>query len=175
MCALWPSSSHNLNMNIKRSLFVSLAFVGLVSCASDSSSGDQSMTTVRVSEVPVTTLPITTTSVPPAPSTTAPKRQVTTTVPTAPKTKTPTVTGTPSEILDKLRADVLAMERQIMSSGDFGSYSSRVEALSVKYAGSATLARNRSMSGSSYTAKSGDLTQVWYVEIIDAELVLVER
>jgi hypothetical protein len=86
------------------------------------------------------------------------------------------ITGTPSEILDKLRADVLAMERQIMSSGDFGSYSSRVEALSVKYSGSATLVRNRATSGSSYTAKSEDLTQVWYVEFDDyGAVVLVER
>jgi len=163
-------------MNIKKSLLVSLAFVGLVSCASDSSSGGQSMTIVQVTEVPATTVPATTTSAPVDPSTTAPKRQATTTVPAAPKTKTPVITGTPSEILDKLRADVLAMERQIMSSGDFGSYSSRVEALSVKYSGSATLVRNRATSGSSYTAKSGGLSRVWFDELDDyGDVVLVER
>ena len=166
---------HNLNVNIKRSLLVSLAFVGLVSCASNSSSGDQSMTTVQVTEVPATTIPVTTTSVPPAPSTTAPKRQVATTVPAAPKTKTPVVTGTPSEILNKLRADVLAMERKTLASGDFGSLDPKRTALSAKYSGAATLTYNRAVSGGNYTAKSGDLTQVWFVEIIDAELVLVER
>jgi hypothetical protein len=67
------------------------------------------------------------------------------------------------------------MERQIMSSGDFGSYSSKVAALSRKYAGSATLVRNRAVSAESYTGTSGDLTQVWFVEIIDAEIVLIER
>ena len=141
-----------------------------------SSQQTTSVETLPPTTVATSTIPVTTTSEPVASSTTTtPKRQATTTVPTAPKKKTPVITGTPSEILDKLRADVLAMERQIMSSGDFGSYSSRVEALSVKYSGSATLVRNRSVTAESYTAKSGDLTQVWFVEFTDAELILVER
>ena len=166
---------HNLNVNIKRSLLVSLAFVGLVSCASNSSSGDQSMTTVQVTEVPATTIPVTTTSVPPAPSTTAPKRQVATTVPAAPKKKTPVVTGTPSEILDKLRADVLAFERKILESGNFSLFG-EIGPLQKKYAGAATLVRNQEVSGSSYTAKSGGLTRVWDVESDDyGDTVLIER
>ena len=166
---------HNLNVNIKRSLLVSLAFVGLVSCASNSSSGDQSMTTVQVSEVPATTIPVTTTSVPPAPSTTAPKRQVATTVPAAPKKKTPVVTGTPSEILDKLRADVLAFERKILESGNFSLFG-EIGPLQKKYAGAATLVRNQEVSGSSYTAKSGGLTRVWDIEFDDyGDTVLIER
>ena len=166
---------HNLNVNIKRSLLVSLAFVGLVSCASNSSSGDQSMTTVQVTEVPATTIPVTTTSVPPAPSTTAPKRQVATTVPAAPKKKTPVVTGTPSEILDKLRADVLAFERKILESGNFSLFG-EIGPLQKKYAGAATLVRNQEVSGSSYTAKSGGLTRVWDVEFDEyGDTVLIER
>ena len=166
---------HNLNVNIKRSLLVSLAFVGLVSCASNSSSGDQSMTTVQVTEVPATTNPVTTTSVPPAPSTTAPKRQVATTVPAAPKTNTPAITGTPSEILDKLRADILAFERKILESGNFGLYG-EIGPLQKKYDGAATLVRNQEVSGSSYTAKSGGLTRVWDIEFDDyGDTVLIER
>ena len=165
---------HNLNVNIKRSLLVSLAFVGLVSCASDSSSGDQSMTTVQVSEVPATTIPVTTTSVPPAPSTTAPKRQVATTVPAAPKTKTPVVTGTSSEILDKLRADILAFERKILESGNFGLYG-EIGPLQKKYDGAATLSYKSGGTEDYYTGTSGDLTRIWDVEMVDAELVLVER
>ena len=166
---------HNLNVNIKRSLLVSLAFVGLVSCASNSSSGDQSMTTVQVTEVPATTIPVTTTSVPPAPSTTAPKRQVATTVPAAPKKKTPVVTGTPSEILDKLRADITAFEQKIYDSGNFGLFG-EIGPLQKKYAGAATLVRNQEVSGSSYTAKSGGLTRVWDVEFDEyGDTVLIER
>lgn len=161
-------------MNIKKSLLASLAFVGLVSCASHSPSGDQSMTTVQVTEVPVTTIPVTTTSVPPAPSTTAPKRQVTTTVTAAPKTKTPVITGTPSEILDKLRADVLAFERKILDSGNFGLYG-QIGPLQKKYAGVATLSYKSSLTEEYYTGTSGDLTRVWDVDIVDAVLVLVER
>ncbi len=143
------------------------------------------MTTVQVTEVPVTTVPITmtstptspsTTSAPVAPSTTAPKRQVSTTVPTAPKTKTPVITGTPSEILDKLRADVTAREQNVYDSGNFGLFGEIVGPLQKKYAGAATLVRNQATSGSSYTAKSGDLTQVWYVESDDyGAVLLVER
>ena len=166
---------HNLNVNIKRSLLVSLAFVGLVSCASNSSSGDQSMTTVQVTEVPATTIPVTTTSVPPAPSTTAPKRQVATTVPAAPKKKTPVVTGTPSEVLDKLRADITAFEQKIYDSGNFGLFG-EIGPLQKKYAGAATLVRNQEVSGSSYTAKSGGLTRVWDVEFDEyGDTVLIER
>ena len=176
---------HNLNVNIKRSLLVSLAFVGLVSCASDSSSGDQSMTTVQVSEVPVTTIPVTTTSVSVAPSTTAPKRQVATTVPAAPKTKTPVVTGTPSEILDKLRADVLAFEQKIFDSGN-GDLYGKIGPLQKKYAGAATLTYNHDfIEGPGgdieytlcyYTGTSGDLTRIWDVEVGHyGDLVLVER
>ena len=91
------------------------------------------------------------------------------------KAKKSLVTGTPSEILNKLRADVLAMERKTLASGDFGSLDPKRTALSAKYSGAATLTYNRAVSGGNYTAKSGDLTQVWFVEIIDAELVLVER
>lgn len=169
-------------MNINRSLLASLAFVGLVSCASDSSSGDQSMTTVRVSEVPVTTIPATTlpvvTTAPVSPSTTTPKRRVTTTVPAAPKTSTPVVTGTPSEILDKLHADAQAFHRKIFASGNFDLYG-KIGPLQKKYAGAATLTyKHDNFEGYSlryYTGTSGDLTRVWYVEVFDAEIVLVER
>ena len=133
------------------------------------------MTTVRVSEVPVTTAPATTTSVPPAPSTTAPKRQATTTVTAAPKTKTPVVTGTPSEILDKLRADVLAFEQKIFDSGNFGLYG-QIGALQKKYAGVATLSYKSSSTEQYYTATSGELTRAWTVEVGDyRDIVLVER
>ena len=166
---------HNLNVNIKRSLLVSLAFVGLVSCASNSSSGDQSMTTVQVTEVPATTIPVTTTSVPPAPSTTAPKRQVATTVPAAPKKKTPVVTGTPSEILDKLRADITAFEQKIYDSGNFGLFG-EIGPLQKKYAGAATLSYRLSSTEQYYTGTSGDLTRIWDVEFDEyGDLVLVER
>ena len=125
---------------------------------------------------PVTTNVVTTTSEQVTPSTTAPKRQATTTVPAAPKTKTPVITGTPSEILDKLRADVTAREQNVYDSGNFGLFGEIVGPLQKKYAGAATLVRNQATSGSSYTAKSGDLTQVWYVESDDyGAVVLVER
>ena len=141
-----------------------------------SSQQTTSVETLPPTTTTTSTIPVTTTSVPAVPSTTTPKRQVTTTVTAAPKTKTPTVTGTPSEILDKLRADVLAMERQIMSSGNFGSLDPKRAALSAKYSGAATLTYNRAVSGGNYTAKSIDLTQVWYVELDDyGDIILVDR
>jgi hypothetical protein len=165
----------NLNMNIKRSLLVSLAFAGLVSCASDSSSGGQSMTTVQVTEAPATTVPATTTSVPVAPATTAPKRQATTTVPATPKTKTPVITGTPSEILDKLRADITAFEQKIYDSGNFGLFG-EIGPLQKKYAGAATLSYRLSSTEQYYTGTSGDLTRIWDVEFDEyGSVVLVER
>ena len=127
------------------------------------------------STVPVTTIPVTTTLVSLTPSTTAPKRQVTTTVPAAPKTKTPTVTGTPSEILDKLRADVLAFEQKIFDSGNFGLYG-QIGSLQKKYAGAATLSYKSSSTEQYYTATSGELTRAWTVEVGDyRDIVLVER
>jgi hypothetical protein len=122
----------------------------------------------------VTTLPVTTTSAPAAPSTTAPKRQVTTTVPAAPKTQTPAIAGTPSEILDKLRADVLAFEQKIFDSGNFGLYG-QIGPLQKKYDGAATLSYKSGGTEHYYTGTSGDLTRIWDVEMVDAELVLVER
>ena len=166
-------------------LVASLGLGILAACSSNGTSEAVTPTTVQVTDVPTSsaapetstsTVPVTTTSAPPTPSTTAPKRQVTTTFPAAPKTKTPAITGTPSEILDKLRADVLTMERATLASGDFGSLDPKRTALSAKYAGSAVLTYNRATSGGSYTVKSGDLTQVWYVELDDyGDLVLVER
>ncbi len=84
------------------------------------------------------------------------------------------ITGSPSEILDKLRADVLAFERKILDSGNFGLYG-EIGPLQKKYAGAATLSYKSSSTEQYYTATSGALTQAWYVEMIDAELVLVER
>ena len=162
-------------MNIKRLLFVSLAFASLVSCASHSSSGNQTMTTVRVTEVPVTTVLVTTTSVPAAPSTTTPKRQVATSVPAAPKTTTPVITGTPSEILDKLRADVRAFEQKILDSGNFNLYG-QIGPLQKKYAGAATLSYKSGGTEHYYTGTSGDLTRIWDVTTGDnRDIILVER
>jgi hypothetical protein len=166
----------------------SLGLVVLVACSSSNASEAVTPTSVQIAEsttssatpetststIPATTVPATTTSAPVAPSTTAPKRQATTTVPAAPKTKTPVITGTPSEILDKLRADVLAFEQKIFDSGNFGLYG-QIGPLQKKYAGAATLSYKSSSTEQYYTATSGALTQAWYVEMIDAELVLVER
>ena len=161
-------------MKVKKSLLASLAFVGLVSCASNSSSGDQSMTTVRVTEVAATTIPVTTTA-PVAPSTTTPKRQVATSVPAAPKTTTPVITGTPSEILDKLRADVRAFEQKILDSGNFNLYG-QIGPLQKKYAGAATLSYKSGGTEHYYTGTSGDLTRIWDVTTGDnRDIILVER
>ena len=140
-----------------------------------SSQQTTSVETLPPTTTTTSTIPVTTTSVPAVPSTTTPKRQVTTTVTAAPKTKTPTVTGTPSEILDKLRADILAFERKILESGNFSLFG-EIGPLQKKYAGAATLVRNQEVSGSSYTAKSGGLTRVWDVESDDyGDTVLIER
>jgi len=169
-------------------LAVSLGLVVLVACSSSNTSEAVTPTSVQMAEsttsstapgtststVPVTTVPATTTSAPVAPSTTVPKRQAATTVPAAPKTKTPVVTGTPSEILDKLRADVLAFERKILDSGNFGLYG-EIGPLQKKYAGVATLSYKSGGTEHYYTAVSGDLTRIWDVEMVDAELILVER
>ena len=91
------------------------------------------------------------------------------------KAKKSLVTGTPSEILDKLRADVLAFERKILDSGNFSLFG-EIGPLQKKYAGAATLVRNREVSGSSYTGTSGDLTRIWDVESDDyGDTVLIER
>ena len=169
-------------------LAASLGLTVLAACSSSSVSEAVTPTSVQVaavptssaapetsaSLVPVTTVPATTTTVPAAPSTTAPKRQVTTTVPAASETKTPVITGTPSEILDKLRADVRAFEQKILDSGNFGLYG-QIGSLQTKYAGIATLSYKSGGTEHYYTATSGDLTRIWDVEMVDAELVLVER
>ena len=90
------------------------------------------------------------------------------------KAKKSLVTGTPSEILDKLRADITAFERKILDSGNFGLYG-EIGPLQKKYAGVATLSHKSGWTEDYYTGTSGDLTRIWDVEIIDAELVLVER
>ena len=149
---------------------VVLVFVLLAGCSSS-----RSASTVMTIAHPVTTNVVTTTSEQVTPSTTAPKRQATTTVPAAPKTKTPVITGTPSEILDKLRADVTAREQNVYDSGNFGLFGEIVGPLQKKYAGAATLSYKLSSTEQYYTGTSGDLTRIWDVEFIDAELVLVER
>ena len=148
--------------------------VQLPDVTTSSATPETSTSTVPVTTTPATTLPVTTTA-PPAPSTTAPKRQVTTTVPAVPKTKTPAITGTPSEILDKLRADITAFEQKIYDSGNFGLFG-EIGPLQKKYAGAATLVRNQEVSGSSYTGTSGDLTRIWDVEFDEyGAVVLVQR
>ena len=136
------------------------------------------VTTIPSTTIPATTLPVTT-SAPVSPSTTAPKRQVATTVPAAPKTNTPAVTGTPSEILDKLRADVLAFERKVFASGNFDLYGN-IGPLQRKYAGAATLTyKHDTVEGYSlryYTGTSGDLTRVWdYAVGHYGDIILVDR
>ncbi len=91
------------------------------------------------------------------------------------KSKHSLVTGTPSEILDKLRVDITAFEQKIYDSGNFGLFG-EIGPLQKKYAGAATLVRNQEVSGSSYTAKSGGLTRVWDVEFDEyGDTVLIER
>ena len=91
------------------------------------------------------------------------------------KAKKSLVTGTPSEILDKLRVDITAFEQKILDSGNFGLFG-EIGPLQKKYAGAATLVRNQDVSGSSYTAKSGGLTRVWDIEFDDyGDTVLIER
>jgi hypothetical protein len=85
------------------------------------------------------------------------------------------VTGTPSEILDKLRADVLAFEQKIFDSGNFGLYG-EIGPLQKKYAGAATLSYKSSSTEQYYTATSGEITRAWTVEIGDyRDIILVER
>lgn len=169
-------------------LVASLGLGVLAACSSNDTSEAVTPTSVQLpdvptssaapemstSTVPVTTIPVTTTSAPVTPSTTAPKRQVTTTFPAVPKTNTPAITGTPSEILDKLRADVQAFERKILESGNFGLYG-EIGPLQKKYDGAATLSYKSGGTEDYYTGTSGDLTRIWDVEMVDAELVLVER
>jgi hypothetical protein len=90
------------------------------------------------------------------------------------KAKKSLVTGTPSEILDKLRNDITAFERKILDSGNFGLYG-EIGPLRKKYAGVATLSYKSGGTEHYYTGTSSDLTRIWDVEFIDAELVLVER
>jgi hypothetical protein len=140
-----------------------------------SSQQTTSVETLPSTTTTTSTIPVTTTSAPVAPSTTTPKRQVSPTVPAAPKTKTPAITGTPSEILDKLRADVLAFEQKIFDSGNFSLYG-QIGALQKKYAGVATLSYKSSSTEQYYTATSGELTRAWTVEVGDyRDIVLVER
>jgi hypothetical protein len=85
------------------------------------------------------------------------------------------ITGTPSEILDKLRADVTAFEQNIYDSGNFGLYG-QISPLQKKYAGAATLSYKSGGAEHSYTATSGDLTRVWDVTTGDnRDIVLIER
>lgn len=91
------------------------------------------------------------------------------------KAKKSLVTGTPSEILDKLRADITAFEQKILDSGNFGLFG-EIGPLQKKYAGAATLVRNQEVSGSSYTAKSVGISRVWFVEFDEyGAVLLVER
>lgn len=170
-------------------LAASLGLVVLAACSSNSTSEVVTPTSVQIAEsttsstapgtststVPATTVPVTTTTVPAAPSTTTPKRQVTTTVPAASETKTSVITGTPSEILDKLRADVRAFEQKILDSGNFGLYG-QIGSLQTKYAGIATLSYKSGGTEHYYTATSGDLTRIWDVATGDnRDIILVER
>ena len=158
--------------------------VQLPDVTTSSATPETSTSTVPVTTIPVTTLPVTT-SAPPTPSTTTPKRQVTTTVPAAPKTNTTAVTGTPSEILDKLRADVLSFERDIFASKN-GDLYGKIGPLQKKYAGAATLTYNHDfIEGPGgdieytlryYTGTSGDLTRIWDVEVGHyGDIILVDR
>jgi hypothetical protein len=91
------------------------------------------------------------------------------------KAKKSLVTGTPSEILDKLRDDITAFEQNIYDSGNFGLFG-EIGPLRKKYAGAATLSCKLGGAGHYYTATSGDLTRVWDVEFDDyGDVVLVER
>ena len=91
------------------------------------------------------------------------------------KAKQSLVTGTPTEILDKLRVDITAFEQKILDSGNFGLYG-EIGPLQKKYAGAATLVRNQEVSGSSYTAKSVGISRVWFVELDEyGAVLLVER
>jgi len=85
------------------------------------------------------------------------------------------VTGTPSEILDKLRADITAFEQKIYDSGNFGLFG-EIGPLQKKYAGAATLSYRLSSTEQYYTGTSGDLTRIWDVEFDEyGSVVLVER
>jgi hypothetical protein len=96
-------------------------------------------------------------------------------IPVAPKITTPAITGTPSEILDKLRADVTSFEQKIYDSGNFGLFG-EIGPLQKKYAGAATLSYKSGGTDHYYTATSGDLTRIWDVEFDDyGAVILVER
>ena len=91
------------------------------------------------------------------------------------KAKKSLVTGTPSEILDKLRADITAFQQKIYDSGNFGLFG-EIGPLQKKYAGAATLSYRLSSTEQYYTGTSGDLTRIWDVEFDEyGDLVLVER
>ena len=101
------------------------------------------------------------------------------------KAKKSLVTGTPSEILDKLRADVLAFEQYLLASGR-GDLYGKIGPLQKKYAGAATLTYNHDfIEGPGgdieytlryYTGTSGDLTRIWDVEVGHyGNMVLVDR
>ena len=101
------------------------------------------------------------------------------------KAKKSLVTGTPSEILDKLRVDITAFEQKLLDSGN-GDLYGKIGPLQKKYAGAATLTYNHDfIEGPGgdieytlryYTGTSGDLTRIWDVEVgHHGDLVLVER